>query len=229
MISANIKCSNTGIVSQSMDSSHVSMVCFEFTSDMFSYYECNDTIILGVNFVSLSRILKVVEKDDMVGIETISNDKLSVQIKNKNSGKEWCFDLKLMEIDSDELEIPPLPDGWRIKFNTLEFAKDISTMSSFSDIIEIGIKDGKLVLKADGDIGSAILDATASHEWVGDTTASTDVVLHFTSTLLTKYGSGKNLASSITILLAPDHPLMLKYDMGGGMMMAFIAPKMEDS
>lgn len=56
--SAIIKCRPDGISMQAMDSSHISMIFFDFKSDMFKLYEC---AVLGVrhhleNFIQLCDI-----------------------------------------------------------------------------------------------------------------------------------------------------------------------------
>jgi proliferating cell nuclear antigen len=236
--SANFKCTPEGIFMQAMDSSHVSMASFSFYSDMFSFYECNETIDLGVDLNNLFKILKVIVKDDYLGFETLKEDQLSVQIKNPKTEKEWYFDLKLMDIESEEMEIPDTPTGWQVVFSSDEFAKNISTMAQFGDSINVGTTDGKLLLMADGEMSNATLSNNANCEWVenkemtemtGEHIDKHDVKLKITSRLLSKYGAGKNLSKEVIIHVSPDCPIMIKYPLTEqSQVFFFIAPKMDD-
>ena len=227
--SANFKCRPDGIFMQAMDTSHISMASFNFALDMFSKYECPQAIDIGIDFTHMTTILKVIEKDDLLGMELLNGDKLSLQVKNPKTKKEWCFDLKLMDIESEELEIPPSPSGWYVNMDSTEFSKNIGTIANFSDVIHIGCTDGKLLFKADGDMANAMLSTETDCKWVGEESEKQNVILNFTSKLLSKYSSGKTLSKNIEIVLAPDHPIMIRYLLtSNSFVQFFIAPKIED-
>lgn len=230
--SANFECDSTGIRMEAMDSAHISMACFYFNIDMFMTYQCNNRIILGIDFANLTKILNVAEKDDLIGFETIRDDQLSVQIKNVKTNKEWTFDLKLMEIDCDEgLQIPEMPPGWIINFDSTMFSKNVKTMESFGDCVYIGINDGKLMFRAEGDLSNAMLDTNEICRWTGNDMADArNIIIKVTSKLLSKYGSGKTLADRIELFITEDQPIRVRYLLSdNSYVMSFIAPKIEDN
>lgn len=229
--SANFECDSAGIKMEAMDSAHVSMACFYFNVDMFIMYQCNNHITLGIDFTNLTKILSVVEKDDLIGFETIRDDQLSVQIKKVKEDKEWTFDLKLMEIDNgDALQIPEMPPGWIINFDSTMFSKNVKTMESFGDCIYIGINDGKLMFKVEGDLSNAMLDTNEKCTWTGnDISEAQNIIVKVASKLLTKYGSGKTLNDRIELFIANDQPIRVRYLLSDkSYVMSFIAPKIED-
>ena len=49
-----------------MDSSHVSLCNVMLRADGFDHYRCDKNISLGINFVSLAKILKCAGNDDVI-------------------------------------------------------------------------------------------------------------------------------------------------------------------
>lgn len=63
---ANLDCSKEGISLQAMDSSHVSLVSLLLRGQDFDHYRCDQEMSLGLNMVSLSKILKCSGQDDII-------------------------------------------------------------------------------------------------------------------------------------------------------------------
>jgi proliferating cell nuclear antigen len=231
IVDANLRCTPDGIYLQAMDSSHISMASFILTHDVFTLFECNENIELGINLLNLVKVLKVVSKDDLLGIETYQDcsDTMSVQIKNATTNKEYVFTLKLMNIDVEELQIPPIPDGWHVTLNTDEFLKNVSIMTDFSNTIGIECTAEKVIFRVNGDLTNAIISNDAKCEWVGDLENQKNVTFNVMSRLIKQYGSGKKVSPSIHLILAPDHPIIIRYIISETSdVNMFISPKIID-
>lgn len=63
---ANIDCGAEELSMQCMDSAHVSLVCIELTAAAFEQYRCDRPLFLGVNTASLSKVFKLMNKDDVL-------------------------------------------------------------------------------------------------------------------------------------------------------------------
>ena len=66
---ANWDCSEDGMSLQAMDSSHVSLVTAKLNSDGFPKFRCDRNMILGLNLINLSKILKCSSNDDKVTLQ----------------------------------------------------------------------------------------------------------------------------------------------------------------
>lgn len=230
VVDANLNCRHDGLYLQAMDSSHISMASFKLSTDVFQYYECNESINLGLNLETICKVLKVITKGDVLGIESGLNlDKISVQIKNDDTKKEYIFDLKLMDIDGEELDVPPIPDGWRITIDSDEYLKNMTTMMDFGDSVEIGCSDDKMYFKVSGDTADVMISNTTSCTWHGDMSLKQNIISKFTSRLMKQYGSGKKIAKQIHFVLANDQPLLIRYNITENSVVdMFIAPKIDD-
>ena len=83
---ANFECDQEGMRLQAMDSSHVSLVTLWLAKDTaFSNFKCDKPISLGVNFASLTKVLKLSKSGDSVTLrlDDDSSDVLSLIFTDK--------------------------------------------------------------------------------------------------------------------------------------------------
>lgn len=120
----NFDCSPSGISLQAMDSSHVSLVSLMLRQDGFDFFRCDKNLRIGINLANMAKILKCANNEDMVTLKVhfsffyISSRKLTLLqaedtpdsitflFESQNGDKVSDFDLKLVEIDSEQLGIP---------------------------------------------------------------------------------------------------------------------------
>jgi proliferating cell nuclear antigen len=104
---ANFDCSDSGISLQAMDNSHVALVALTMKEDMFEPYRCDRNLALGVNLISLSKILKCAANEDIITLTAQDEpDKLSLQFESAKTERFSEYELKLMDIDQEHLGIP---------------------------------------------------------------------------------------------------------------------------
>lgn len=107
-----------------MDSSHVSLVSLVLRSEGFDRFRADRNMALGVNFVSLSKILKCANNEDCITLKAEeSEDTVTFMFENKDQDKISDFELKLMDIDSEHLGIPDTEYTCTIKMPSSEFQK----------------------------------------------------------------------------------------------------------
>ena len=64
----NFECNSQGLSLQAMDQSHVSLVYLILKPEGFEYFRCDTSITLGINLLSLYKILKCASNEDSVTI-----------------------------------------------------------------------------------------------------------------------------------------------------------------
>lgn len=75
---ASWECTSNGMSLQAMDTSHVSLVTVSLNGDGFQRFRCDRNMVIGMNLVSLSKILKCASNDDKITIKAgyDDNDKM---------------------------------------------------------------------------------------------------------------------------------------------------------
>jgi proliferating cell nuclear antigen len=90
-----------------MDSSHVSLVSLLMRTEGFERYRCDRNISLGINIVSMGKIMKCAGNEDIVTLVAEDQpDSVTFTFENPQADKVAEYEMKLMDIDSEHLGIP---------------------------------------------------------------------------------------------------------------------------
>lgn len=77
-------------------------------------------------------------------------DKVFFEFKGKD-GKKSTFDLKMLDIDAEQLVIPNAEHIASVTMDSQEWAKNMRNLSSIAEIVEIEVFDGKITFRTMGD------------------------------------------------------------------------------
>ncbi|RMZ92874.1 proliferating cell nuclear antigen [Brachionus plicatilis] len=139
---ATLDCDENGIHLQAMDSSHVSLVTFYLKSNLFELYRCEKKLSLGINIVSMAKILKCGMNDDTLILEASDpGDLLNFRFESRRGHKVGSFELRLMNLDMERLSIPDTEYSCIIEMACAEFSKVCHDLFTIGD--SITIKCGK--------------------------------------------------------------------------------------
>ncbi|KAH0409505.1 hypothetical protein KCU90_g20808, partial [Aureobasidium melanogenum] len=65
----NFECNDSGVGLQAMDNSHVALVSMLLKADSFSPFRCDRNIALGINLVSLQKVLRAAQDKDILTLK----------------------------------------------------------------------------------------------------------------------------------------------------------------
>lgn len=83
---SNIDCTKEEITLQAMDSAHVALVAMSLNASAFTHYRCDRALTLGVNSENLSKILKMMSKDDQLLLKAEDDgDNLTIMFENSKN------------------------------------------------------------------------------------------------------------------------------------------------
>lgn len=118
----NVKfqCLPVGIMIQSMGNGHTCIIKTNLNKDYFDNYECADKVDIGMNMSTLNSILKKAKKGEQVSFSS-DGEKIHFQFAFGLS-----FDMKLIDLDQEELDIPELEYNFSSMLNP-QILKDWSS------------------------------------------------------------------------------------------------------
>lgn len=103
----NIHFQGSGIYISSMDDSHVCLLRALVGADIMSSYECDEATTVGVQFKLLSRIINSFSPDSTLTLEVSPGaDSMAIRVRTEDGNN--TFAIKLMDIESDSLEVPDM-------------------------------------------------------------------------------------------------------------------------
>jgi len=151
----NFMCDAHHMSFQGMDSSHVSLVALSLRAQGFKDYRCDRDITLGINFASLSKILKCMGNKDSLAVRADDDgDTVLFVFESPDQSAISNFELKLMDIDGEQLGIPDTEYKCVIKMPSSDFQRICRDLSALGDTVVISATKEGIKFSVKGDIGS---------------------------------------------------------------------------
>jgi len=140
---------------QGMDSSHVSLVSMQLLESGFEQYRCDSDQCLGIQFSALSKILKCMTSKDSLSIQAQSDgDVVNFIFESMDQKRYSNFELKLNDIDQEQLGIPDTEYETIIEMPSAEFQRICRDLAAIGDTVTISATKQGVKFSVSGDIGS---------------------------------------------------------------------------
>ncbi|XP_020635824.1 proliferating cell nuclear antigen isoform X2 [Pogona vitticeps] len=224
-----------GISLQSMDSSHVSLVQLTMRSEGFDTYRCDRNIAMGVNIVSLSKVLKCASNEDIITLRAEDNaDTLVLVFETPNQEKVSDYEMKLMDLDVEQLGIPEQEYSCVVKMPSGEFARICRDLSHIGDAVVISCTKDGVKFSATGELGNGNIKLSQTSDVDKEEEAviiemNEPVQLTFALRYLNFFIKATPLSPTVTLSMSADIPLVVEYKIADmGHLKYYLAPKIED-
>jgi proliferating cell nuclear antigen PCNA len=212
-----------------MDASHVGFVDYVLAKADCETLKAKHTMTIGVNLAHLSMALSNVGTGDKVAISTSkAQDKLIVSYTNTKLGKKALYEIPVMDINMDALDVPSVTYAGSVLMKTTDLFGTIKEVARFGDSIEFRLNDDGFVLSSSGDMGSVkqTLENTDDREMTMNT--EEDQVF---ATFATKYiqnimKAGAPLSATTQVEFDSSFPMRASFKFGSAShFVAYLAPK----
>lgn len=213
-----IKINDSGLGITATDPANVSMVNFVLPKSSFSSFESGEEI-LGVNLDDLKRILRRCGPASSLILERQEN-LLNISIEDKIRRN---FKLSLIEIDSEDKEMPNLEFSSSVGLNSKDFSDSVEDCLVVSDACSFTIKDGKFIIEAKG-LNSAMSEFSSDEASIQAENCKSRYSLEY----LQKFIKGSKLSDKVFLKFANDHPLLLEIRNESMGLSFILAPRVEN-
>ena len=213
-----IKLLEDGLSIVAVDPANVALVIFKLPKESFSQYDAGDET-WGVNLGDLKKILKRASGSASVVFEE-EGGKLQITIHDKI---KRVFSLALIEVSSEDKEIPELNFGARVEMSADDFAQAVEDTAIVADSCSFIVKDGKFIVEGSGNLNSARAEFSGESVelfGVGKSKYSLEYLMKFIK-------AGK-ISERVVVNFSDDYPLKLDFP-GEKMGIGFVlAPRVEN-
>jgi proliferating cell nuclear antigen len=145
----NFDCNDSGIALQAMDNSHVALVSMLLRAEGFSPYRCDRNIALGINLVSLTKVLRAAQNEDILTLKAEdSPDAVNLMFESAETDRLSEYDLKLMDIDQEHLAIPETEYAATVEMPAMEFqriCRDLNALSESGKLSALRALESRLI------------------------------------------------------------------------------------
>ncbi|PYH64616.1 uncharacterized protein BO88DRAFT_429380 [Aspergillus vadensis CBS 113365] len=227
----NFDCNDSGISLQAMDNSHVALVSMMLKAEGFSPYRCDRNIALGINLVSLTKVLRAAQNEDILTLKAEdSPDAVNLMFESAETDRLSEYDIKLMDIDQEHLAIPETEYAATVEMPAAEFQRICRDLNALSESVVIEATKEGVKFSCQGDIGSGSV-TVRQHTNVENPAQNVSisltepVALTFSLKYLVNFCKATNLSNKVTLCLSQEVPLLVEYGLGSGHLRFYLAPK----
>jgi proliferating cell nuclear antigen len=220
---ASITFTDKGMKIINFDKTHTILVNVLLHANKFEHYRCDpDKIVVCANTLHLFKLISTMSNDDTLSIYIDNCDyhdgvvsHLGLQYENGDIKQFYTQKLRLIDPDTEELEMPDVEYSTVINMPTTDFQKIIRDMNGISDRIEIKSVGNDLIFSCDGNFASSRIYRTESDgnmNFINKPDASVVVQGEFSLKSLSHFIKCTPLCSNLEIYIGNDLPLIVKYD-----------------
>merc|ERR1712048_869517 len=198
--------------------------------------KCDRPTSLGMNVDSLSKVFKICGPNDSLKLRWQNEaDTLNFQCENSEDDRIADFDLKLMQIGSEHMEIPEQQYKVVAKLPSAEFLKVCRDLKEFGQTMQIQASKDGIRFSVQGDVGTGNVvlkprEADKPEERVS-LTVHEPVNATFALRYLVTFSKAAPLCGTVELGLGPDAPLLVKFDVDkadNGYLQFYLAPKIDE-
>ena len=164
----NVYFDEKGIRITTLDTARTALVDFSLLADNFEEYECNETVVAGINVTNTFKLLKTISNNDILSFEINNKEILEIKIENGNKKSCTVFQLKLLDINEDFIEIPKVPISVTTVMPSVDFQRICRDMNNLGQELRIIRKDDKLSIRCEGDFANQETVIECSENYKGE-------------------------------------------------------------
>ena len=227
---ASWNATSDGLSLQAMDDSHVALVQLTLRADGFEKYRCDRNISMGINMSSFSKLLKCASNDDIITLKADADgtaDVLEMLFESPRGEKESNYEMKLVDLDCDQLGIPEQEYSCTVKMPSIQFAKICRDLSQIGETLVITCTKSGVQFMSKGDLGSGTVKLNQTDEVSVE--ISEPVQLTFGIKYMSLFTKATPLSDKVVLSMSNDIPLVIEYKIEDmGFIKYFLAPKIDD-
>ncbi len=213
-----IKVNKEGITLTAIDPANVAMVYFKIPSSLFSEFDLDKDVDLGLNLNNLKAVLRRCKPGSALILSKQEN-MLNLTIKDRIKRD---FSLALIDIDMEEKSLPQWEFNSVVHINSETFVEVIEDCSVVSDACTFIAEPNKFVVEAHG-INSARAEFSTDEAQIhsGNSTA------RFSLEYLAKFVKGAKISNKASLSFSDNHPMRLDFPTGEVILSFVLAPRIE--
>jgi proliferating cell nuclear antigen len=229
-----LKINSKGIRAFEMDNCKHALLYLKLNADAFEEFHCPNETLLGVSVLSLSRVFKNMENEDVLvlSVEEDNPNSLIVEIKREEHSKASRIELKLMDLPYQKPPSQELIFESIIKMHSSELQKLCREFKDYADNIEIINLGNQLRFRCSNDrlVYERIIGTNEKGiEYVKQEEPDKIIQGVFKLDYLVEFTKCSNLSKYVHLHLKNNFPLILKYAVGSlGEIKLGVSPKLDD-
>lgn len=234
----NVIFDETGVKIITTDSTKTVLIHMKLEREKFEDYHCEKKMICGISMINLHKLIKTISNTDTLTlfIKKNNTNRLGIRINNSEKKTQTTYELNLLDIPDDGLQIPPVEFDTELTFPSNDFQKIIRDMINIGEIIEIESQPKKILkLTCSGDFATqeTLLRESENEQdncIVFNNNRDELIQGRFSLKYLILFTKCTNLCQQIQMYIKNDYPLIIQYAVASlGSIKLCLAPNVDES
>lgn len=215
----NIHFNSEGFEVINMDPGQISFVALKLIGEKFEEYHCPNPLLIGVNMLSLHKLLKTIGNNDTLTMYVTKEDpdKLGIIIQNKKKRIFNRITYNLVDVDLVEIDIPEVDYDAQVTMPCSDFQKYCRELVTISNFVTIGISSDKVFsMMVDGKFASQSLDIEESEDSnividINENIEDDVDIGTFSLKFLNLFCKSSTLCNTIQLYMKAEFPIIIVY------------------
>lgn len=208
----NFKVDSQGIKLTTVDGTQKAIINLILYGNKFEEYICKREINIGLNLISIFKILKGIKNTDTISFTVYEEDDSFIYLTTEHTDKRATITSRVRMLDLDEkiYNIPDIKFDSYITMPSSDFQGYISDLVTISTEIVLTANKEKFTMKASGDFA----EQTISIKENGDSESKTGITNtgKFNIKFIQLFTKCTNLCGTVEIYLKTGYPFTIVYN-----------------
>ena len=217
VVDVNIGLCELGLYIQGMDASHVGLFELKLEKAWFDEWKGPEKFHynIGLNCEILSKIMSCYSQGQYVEFSFMENSSEQLIIKFEGLGHDKMFEVRLIDIDCDLMEIPEVEYDADITMSSKEFNNLMAESELFGESVEIELGIDDYIYITAGEEGGSKIRHRIKEEDIVEYALTEDVQMKHVYSLkyCLLYSKFAKINKNVCIHLKDETPLKVIYDM----------------
>ena len=216
---ANIEVTSSGLRIVAMDPSQTVLVHLKLDATSFENYVCKQNLTLGISMLNFCKLIRTMTNNDTLTlyVDDSNTNILGIIIENGEKNSVTTYELNLMDLNEESIEIPPASFDSIITMNSDDFQKICRDARILSDTIEIKNIGNILEFSCKGDFATRntiIGETSCGLTFVKSINNDQIIQGYYNLNHLVLFTKCTNLCNQIEIYMKSDFPIVIKFSVG---------------
>jgi proliferating cell nuclear antigen len=222
----NIYFTKKGVQILTLDTARVALVDMFLDANNFEEYYCEATIVAGINVTNMFKLLKFISNNDSLTLEINTREYIDIRIENSVKKSDTRFQLKLLDINEDQIEVPDIKMAVTTTMPSIDFQRICRDMNNLASDVEIIRNNKTFVIKCEGDFANQ----ETSIECTDDGSFEDVLKGRYSLKYLNLFTKATGMCSSVQIMQEEENRfLVLRYNVANlGELKFYLATKSSD-
>lgn len=209
-----------------LDTARSALVDMFLSAENFEEYSCPTDVIAGVNISNTFKLLKTITNNDIISMEIKNKEFIDITIQNENKKTVTKFQLKLLDINEDQIELPEIEMSVVTTMQSIDFQRICRDMNNIASEVRIVRSNKSFTIKCDGDFANQ----NTTIECSDDTCENNSVSGMYSLKYLNIFTKATGMCSTVQILQEQENRfLVLKYNVANlGELKFYLATKVDN-